>query len=573
MSREEAIRDLAGLILFSKDIGPVLYKICELAIEHCGATNAMVALFNEDLGYMTMRAGMGKDWSPEMLGNCITIADQESEGVTAYVAATGKTFIAPDVKKESRYRLMIESSRSEMASPIFDKHGRVRGVVNVESNELNKFHDEERVFLELLAMLAGNTIEREDARQREKALIDVGVALDRAQTEEDLLSKVAQVTQSVLNISAYSIFLWDERENAYVLRSTAGETSLNPQAKYAPGEGCTGWVAEHGEPIRLDNPKDDERFLGKYLEFPVEEIGSFLAVPIFSSGRSIGCIRAMRKLAQNRFIDVRFTDDDESLLIAIAEQLGAGLEKLRSVRKLVTSERMAAWGELSARSAHMIGNRVFAIRGDINELRFLLSENPISRENAQKALGKIELSVEKLEEILRDFRDFVTATSLTINEHDLNQIVKEASQALVKPADNVQIKLQLDESVSEFGFDAQKMERAISELIENSLHFMNQGVITISTGIAGKEDLAKAGLRKANCDYAKIVLEDQGPGIEPERKRMIFDPYHTSRVKGMGLGLSIVKGIIDSHQGRIFEDGEPGKGARFVILLPIQKKN
>ncbi|HWP31160.1 MAG TPA: GAF domain-containing protein [Fimbriimonadales bacterium] len=565
----EELKELTGLVLFSKDAGPVLYRLCEIAQIMTGAKNAMIAEFSENLGFMALRAGSGADWNPEMLGERIDIGVEEHQGITAYVAATGKTFIAPDVRAEKRYRKVIESSRSELAAPIFDRHRRVRGVLNVESDELDKFGATEKAHLELLAMFAGLLMDREDARIREQALLQVSVALDRAQTEEELLQKVTIITQKVMRVTAYSIFLWDEQRQAFVLRDTVGSSTLSKDAHYLPGEGCTGWVCQFGQPILLDDPTKDPRWRGRYLEFPVEEIASFLAVPILTGNRCLGCIRAIRRKPENPFIDVRFTEDDTNLLQAIAEQLGAGLEKIRSVEKLVNAERMAAWGELSARSAHMIGNRIFAMMGDLNELRFILSQDPIPREKGLKTLSDLQNSVKKLEEMLQDFRDFVTATKLNPTLGNINEVIRTATRGILPPDSPIELVLNLDESIPEFEFDAQKIERAISELVENATHFMEKGRITITTGIASEKDFLEAGFARPVGNYSKIVVEDEGPGIPNELKARIFDPYQTTRVRGMGLGLSIVKGIIDAHRGRIYECGEVGKGARFVILLPI----
>jgi signal transduction histidine kinase len=66
----------------------------------------------------------------------------------------------------------------------------------------------------------------------------------------------------------------------------------------------------------------------------------------------------------------------------------------------------------------------------------------------------------------------------------------------------------------------------------------------------------------------EVVFHDSGPGVPQENKERIFTPFFTSRVRGMGLGLSIVKGVVEAHQGFIRETGGPGEGARFVIFLP-----
>lgn len=567
------LNELLHHILLSQDVVISLFKVCERAIAATGARNAMVAHYNESLGYMTLRAGVGADWRPEMLGEKISVGVEVEEGITAYVAATGESFVSGDVTHEPRYRLLIEGSRSELASPIFDRYGRVRGVLNLESPELDLFEPEQIRWTELLARVAALALEIEDAELREDALLKVGTALDVAQTEEELLRSVQEVTEEVLRVTAYSIFLWDEQRQAFVLKDTVGKSSLSKEAQYLPGEGCTGWVCQHGETILLNDPRSDPRWAGKHLEIEADRIHSYICVPIKSGGRVLGAMRAIRRKGKNPYIDVRFTERELGLLSAIAEQLGTGLQKIRSLKKLITSERMAAWGELSARSSHMIGNRVFAISGDANELKYMLSQETIPRREAIELVEHMQDSIGKLETILQDYRDFVTATKLEMGMYDLVAIVKDAAKNVLVEGGPIEVQFEELEKLDPFLIDTKKVERAVSELVENAAHYMEKGVVFVRVGLANKDNLKTANLRPRNLQYAKIEIEDQGPGVPVEYKQRIFEAYYSSRSKGMGLGLSIVKGIVEAHDGFIFENGIPGQGARFVILLPMRKES
>lgn len=116
--------------------------------------------------------------------------------------------------------------------------------------------------------------------------------------------------------------------------------------------------------------------------------------------------------------------------------------------------------------------------------------------------------------------------------------------------------------------DADKMKRALSELIENAVSFMpNGGTLKVSTQLVAAGQGPK-GVRLAQGKaYIRLTFSDSGPGVPPELKEKIFTPFYTSRVKGMGLGLSIVKGIVDAHHGVLRETGEPGSGANFELYL------
>ncbi len=558
-------------VLVSRDVVASLYRVCEQAIEATGARNAMIAHYSEVEGLMTLRAGIGEDWRAEMLGERINVGVNVEEGITAFVAATGESFVSGDVTNEPRYRILIEGSRSELAAPIFDRYGRVRGVLNLESAEIDFFQPDQVLWAELLAHIASLAFEFEDGDLREDALVKVGIALDVARSEEELLSSVQEVTRSVLRVAAYSIFLWEDAQQAFVLKDTVGKSSLSENAMYRPGEGCTGWVCQHGEPILVDDPQKDPRWAGKFLEMDADQIHSYICVPITSGGRVLGAMRAIRKKGKNPYIDVRFTERELRVLSAIAEQLGTGLEKIRSLKKLIISERMAAWGELSARSSHMIGNRVFAIAGDANELKYMINSDPMPRDQAIAVLEHLQDSIRKLESILQDYRDFVTATKVNLAFDSLSDVVRKAAQGLLAEGGPIQVSFEQLDETEPFLIDTQKVERAVSELIENATHYMDAGVVTVRAGLATSEDFANVSLSPQGVGYAKIEVEDQGPGVPEEHKARIFDAYYSSRAKGMGLGLSIVKGVVDAHDGYIFENGTPGQGARFVILLPMRK--
>ncbi|MER3462251.1 MAG: hypothetical protein C4342_04425 [Armatimonadota bacterium] len=249
MEQTPGLNDLLIQTLQSRDLPRLLYAVSDRAREGTGARNAMVALFNEELGYMTLRAGSGSDWQPEMIGERISIGQEEHEGITAWVAARGMSYRSDDVTKEARYRVLIPSTRSELASPIFDRYGRVRGALNVESDEVGNFSDTDQEYLELLAAITAIALDRQDARDREQAMREVSTALDLAQTEEELLQRVAMVIERVMHVSAYSIFLWSDIKQAYVLRDVVGSSALPPDASYRKGEGCTGCASTASQSV------------------------------------------------------------------------------------------------------------------------------------------------------------------------------------------------------------------------------------------------------------------------------------------------------------------------------------
>lgn len=561
------INSLLEMVAQEPDPDRALKTLVEKIVELTGCRNAMIAVMNEERGCLELRHGAGKDWKDSPDGASWCANESRTDGIIAEVARSGTPYRTGNVKKEPKYRILFESTVSEIAVPIRNPEGRVKGVLNLESDQSNAFKKEDQELCETFAWMAAIAIDRHETLAREQALIEIGNALDSALTEDELIERVIDIAGNLLRFQAFSAFLYDARRGDFVLKGSVGELKAKVgEIGYQMGEGLTGWVCEHQQPVLLSHPHNDPRWRGRHLEFPSDQIASFMAVPVVSRGKTIGVLRAIRRRTDNPLLDNTFTDTDMRVLAAIAEQLATGLENIRNLETLIRSERMVAWGELSAKSSHMIGNRVFALKGDVNELKHLLAEDPLRREALAEIQDSLSTNILRIEEILQDFRDFLTATQLNLSPGDVNRVILETvREVLPKNASNVD--LRLDESLPEALIDEKKFRRAISELLENALGYTTDGSLRIETGL---EQASKQGRRTK--PMIRVVVEDTGPGVPLDKKVQIFQPFFSSRVKGMGLGLSIVKGIVDSHGGTVFEEGNPGKGARFVILLPLPNR-
>jgi two-component system, NtrC family, sensor kinase len=124
----------------------------------------------------------------------------------------------------------------------------------------------------------------------------------------------------------------------------------------------------------------------------------------------------------------------------------------------------------------------------------------------------------------------------------------------------VRLKKQLYGALPEIHADGVQMSQVLVNLITNAVHAMpDGGDITVTTK------------RKGN--YVVLVVKDTGSGMSADVKQKIFEPFFTTKPvgQGTGLGLSVVQGIIDSHDGKILVESAPGKGTKFEILLPLKK--
>ncbi|MDX2064786.1 MAG: GAF domain-containing sensor histidine kinase [Fimbriimonadaceae bacterium] len=555
----QRFRDLARLVSqVSRESDPdvTLRMLVDACREIIGGSHALMAVVNEEKADLEVVYGSGPDWESVALGKRLPLVIGQREGLVGWVAATGKEVVSHNVQEEPLYRALFPSTRSEIAVPVRDQLGRVRAVLNLESDRADAYGEVERELLQVGADLAALTMQRADVLRREQALMQIGSALDTMLTEEELIEQVIHVAEETLRLHSCSIFLTEPQTGRVILRGTIGHLRDRVGTlSYDKGEGFTGWVALHGRPILLDEPQADPRWRGKYVEIPSEQIASFLAVPIEFRNEILGVIRVLRRRSESPFIDNRFDDADMQILLAIAGQIAAGLENVRNIANIVRSERMIAWGELSAKSSHMIGNRIFAIKGDVNELGHLAGQAEIRAEDVAELQRSLSTNVQRVEEILNDFRDFVSATQIERSPTDLNAVIRETVDEVFPKRSPITLVLQLGE-LPMVSVDARRLRRAVSELIENGLNHMSEGQMTVSSwAVSGGGGVA-------------VAISDTGPGVPHDQKERIFQPFFSGRVKGMGLGLSIVKGILEAHGGHVFEDGIPGDGARFVLLLP-----
>lgn len=566
---------VSRLVISCDSVDEVLQSILEEALLMCDAERGFIAIADQDRGELDVRYTAGSAWSEEKRRLRLRVSEDTGRGITSHVAATGRLYNSADVFNDPYYWMFFEDVRSEIAVPMLDSVNRARGVVNIESTVLSAFNSSHEQVLAGLADLAALAMTIADHRAREAALVQIGRELNgfRETNETAILQKVIDVAAEVLKFEDCSLFLLDQVSGKLVLGASRGPLSNQVgKATYELGEGLTGWTAQQQEPIRVANPKGDPRWRGRFEELPVSDVGAYMSVPIHSRNGVIGVLRVQRKKSPYKWFPNDFTEDDQQILETISSQLGIALDNARLVVQIRNTERMAAWGEMSARSAHMIGNRVFAIKGDVNEMEYQLSLGEVDKCESLALADSIKKGIFLLEEILNEFREFVKATQLDVEETDVNELIRQSVDEGFPKRSQTKLSMELNYDIPVIQADHKKLKRCFGEMMENSVNFLpGGGEISVSTSVARSRTKKWLRPEQQSGDYVQIVFQDSGPGVANEDKSRIFDPFFTSRAKGMGLGLSIVKGIVDAHNGAIMETGKPGLGAKFIILLPYDK--
>lgn len=557
------------------NIDDLLRAILEEGLVAVKGTRGFVGLVNRSTGKLEFRITAGQGWDEHSV-RAIPISAEPGCGITSVVAATGVPYVTGDVKRDEHYRMFFPDVRSEIAVPLVNREGRTIGVLNIESEEIDAFTQRDLQLLVALANQSSIAITVANYRAREAALIEIGNELASSTDMDELLRCVVARSAELLRADDCSIFQLNPAADRLIL--CASGQMLQHQVgsmTYRLGEGLTGWVALNGQPTRVANVREDPRWRGLYPELPPEELEAYLAVPVFMRAELWGVLRVVRRRPASTAIRNDFTPRDEQILATLARQVGAAITQQTLIEKQVQMERMAAWGEMSARSAHMIGNKVFALKGQLNELEHLAQRADVSGEEVREVVQRAKLGVFRLEEILTEFRDFLMATHLERRPADLNALVTSTVRETFPTGGSIPVHVETAPGLPKIACDETKLRRAISELLENAANHMPEGgEIRVATGPWGpaERDLYPQMPHQPAWDReggaVRLEVADTGPGIPPENKERLFTPFFTTRSKGMGLGLSIVKGIVDAHQGAIAEVGRLGEGARFLIVLP-----
>jgi nitrogen fixation/metabolism regulation signal transduction histidine kinase len=225
-----------------------------------------------------------------------------------------------------------------------------------------------------------------------------------------------------------------------------------------------------------------------------------------------------------------------------------------SVAKLAKTEREQAWQEMARQVAHEIKNPLTPMRLTIQSFQRKYDPNdPDSRNKLNDFSNLLIQQIDTMSEVAEAFSDFASMPKPKMQECDLVEVTKMAltifqEEQIIFSSDQAHIYQKLDRT---------QWIRLITNLIQNAI----QSVSPKKTPQIGIQIIAEK-------DQTTITIMDNGSGIPANLKDKIFEPKFTTKSSGMGLGLGIVKNIIESHGGIISFVSTPKKGTTFTIVLP-----
>ncbi len=259
----------------------------------------------------------------------------------------------------------------------------------------------------------------------------------------------------------------------------------------------------------------------------------------------------------------RWTEELERRVAERTEELKATDKKLMETwEQLMKTEKLALLGNVAAGVAHEVRNPLNAIGLTVSHLQDAFSpEDKELRERFQKLTSNIQREVKRLEKTVKRFLEFSKPSEPEMELKDLRRVLDEALLLTEEAStDNVKIVRDYKKNRVEAMVDGGRLREAFLNIIINAIQAMPQGgSLTISAKNRSKETV-------------EVSFQDTGPGIPPKDIDKLFDPYFSSKKKGIGLGLAIVRRIVDEHRGEIGVESKEGAGTTFTITLPVKGK-
>jgi len=230
--------------------------------------------------------------------------------------------------------------------------------------------------------------------------------------------------------------------------------------------------------------------------------------------------------------------------------------QLSEYQRNLELERLAAMGTAVSGVAHEMKTPLVAIGGFSKMVQRKFQEDDPS----YKKLDIVLQEARRLENMVKEMLDFTRPLKLDRSEEDLNNVVERGLAVVGRMAEDrkVALELNLDRDLPLIPLDILRMEQVVINLVNNAIQASPDG-----------EKVVVSTLRIS--EYAAIEVIDCGCGIPIEQRENIFTPFFSTKKEGTGLGLPIVKKIVESQNGRVELSDNPGGGIIFRVLLPMMR--
>jgi signal transduction histidine kinase len=382
---------------------------------------------------------------------------------------------------------------------------------------------------------------------------------------EPLLQTITQAATELTDTEAGSIMLVDKNTGQLRFEAACGSKREEVKRVTVPLEGSiAGWIVRESKPLLIPDVRQDPRFYTQVDETTDFETRSILGVPLQVKGKVIGVLEALNKTG-----DGIFTQDDMQTLSTLAAHAAIAIENARLVTEIQKayeelSELDRLKSEFVAIASHELQTPLTLILGYAS---FLKEETTGA---AGEQLDIVLRSALRLRSLINDMinlRHIETGEAeLELEQLSLNELVTTitAEFASLAEAKKQTISIKLASQLPMVKADRQKLHLVLANLLSNAIKFTPEG---------GRIEVEV----KTRENEVWVSVRDTGIGIPPREQERIFDRFYqvepslTRRFEGIGLGLSIAKGMVELHGGRIWVESLEGMGSSFTFALPLSE--
>jgi GAF domain-containing protein len=577
--------ELEGLYKISRafstltDITEIYGRLTRSIAQLVGGERCLIATYDRRRNLVRAQAP-GYNTLPELIEEFRFHLDQE--GPASFIHQTVEAFYSNDPAADPRFNQDLIARygvRSVLAVPMRIKRELI-GFIYV-ANRPGGFRERDVQLLEIFAAQAAETIA--NARlfatiqaQAEREAVVNRLVLSLQQTSEARrgVEVVVERVGDLLELDRCIVMLFGEDERADFLGEWCAEGVLpiSEDVEILERSRAEHWIRTHRQPLIIHDVQTHS--LSEGMEDLNERMSlrSLAVVPVMHQGRVIGSLSAHQTRARRMW-----AQDDVELLMAVATQVGSSLENARLISELREANRLK--DEFLATLSHELRTPLTAIKGWVE----LLSESEALAldDELAEGLGVIRVSTASLSQLISDLLDLSRiqrkGLQLERQPYDINKAVLEAVGAVRQAAiaRGQELSLELYENLPAAYLDAHRVQQILWNLLTNAIKFTpDGGRIIVRSRLIAPDGIMIDEDETEPARWIVVEVEDTGEGIPPDFLPFVWDRFRqadgssTRRHGGLGIGLALVKELVEAHGGHA-EAKSDGRGATFTVRLPV----
>ena len=565
------VLEIVRLVNAETDLGTLVGVVTQQACILLGAERGSLYLLDKDAGELRSAMAVG------LQGRIVRL--KLHQGVAGLVAATGQSIIVDDAYVDARFYKAVDEAtgyrtRQILCVPIKSRRADVLGVLELLNKKTGTFTPEDEAVLVILASQVGIALANAQLYDGLRATLDrltrlikVGTAISSELDLDALLQTISQTTSHLLQAERSTVFIVDRARNE--LWSQVAEGLDRHEIRVPLGAGIAGSVASTGLPIRISDAYTDPRFNPEVDKRTGYITRNILCAPMRNArGQVIGVFQVLNKRGGD------FTSLDDQLLASLSSQAAVAVEnaqlydevqrgytQLRAADKMKSDFLNTISHELRTPLAPILGYCDLLLSGSMGQLP----------PNSLRGLQAILTSAKRLHSVIESLLVFVRLDQGEMALHreaiGLPPIFAQVIETFKGKA--AELKLALESDVTSglplVMADPSELTMALTHLVDNATKFTLAGGRVMVT--------ARPVVGEGGRTLVEVTIQDTGIGIPADLHEKIFERFYqvdnsvTRQFGGMGIGLAVVKQIIEAHGSHVMVESEPGKGSTFRFAL------